>query len=48
MNKAKDTKLILVDEYSRHRQQLNQEEQMDWQSWGSYDDPGLNVSVLVI
>lgn len=48
MNKAKDTKLILVDEYSRHRHQLNQEEQMDWQSWGSYDDPGLNVSVLVI
>ena len=47
MNKAKDTKLILVDEYSRHRHQLNQQEQMDWQSWGSYDDPGLNVSVLV-
>lgn len=47
-NKAKETSLILVDEYSRHRHQIVQEEQMDWQSWGSYDDPGLNVSVLFV
>ncbi len=47
-NKAKEGILILVDESSRHRKLILQNDCMKWESWGTYDDSGLNVSTLIV
>lgn len=38
---------ILIDEYSRYRHQVSHDEHVTWESWGDYEDPGLNVSLLI-
>ncbi|MDE5978149.1 MAG: hypothetical protein K2G70_06790 [Turicibacter sp.] len=47
-HKTKEAQLILIDEYSRHQTNLANDATHKWQSWGNYDDPGLNVSVLMV
>lgn len=44
---SQESVCLLIDEYSRHRHQVIQNEHIIWKLWGSYDDPGLNVSVLI-
>lgn len=45
--KARGGISILIDEYARHRHQVIQDEFISWESWGDYEDPGLNLSVLI-
>ena len=45
-NMAKEAILIVFDEYSRHQALVNEATDMLCESWGTFDDPGLNVSIL--
>ena len=44
---AKQVVLLLIDEYSRHQRELNDLEHLSYESWGTYEDSGLNVSLFI-
>ena len=44
---AKQVVLLLVDEYSRHQCEFNDLEHLSYESWGTYEDSGLNVSLFI-
>ena len=44
---AKKVVLLLIDEHSRHQRELNELEHLSYDSWGSYEDEGLNVSLFI-
>ena len=44
---AKQVVLLLIDEYSRHQRELNDLEHLSYESWGSYENEGLNVSLFI-
>ena len=46
-HQAKQVVLLLIDEYSRHQCELNNLEHLSYESWGSYEDEGLNVSLFI-
>lgn len=45
--KAKEAILIIFDEYSRHQALLHETKDLFCEEWGTFDDPGLNVSILM-
>lgn len=46
--KPKEAILMIVDEYSRHQEEVRQFENSQWEQLGTYRDPGLNVSIGTI
>ncbi len=46
--RSKEAICLLIDEYSRHRHQIIQNQNIIWTTWGNYDDSRLNVSTLLV